>query len=62
MMNLFNISIDSALIGVGLIEFLLSLASSNIEYSYSIFVLSLLSSRSAVGYCLSPVLDLLLLW
>ena len=49
-MNLFNISIDSVSIGVGLIGLILLIASLNMEYSYSIFDLSLLSGRSAVGY------------
>ena len=50
MMNLFSISIDSALIRVGLMGLILLVASLNIEYSYSIFNLSLSSSKSTVGY------------
>jgi len=51
MINLFNVSMDSASIGVGLIEFIFLVASSNTEHSCSIFVLSPSSGRSAIGYC-----------
>ena len=50
-MNLFNVSMDSATIGVSLMGFIFSVASSNIKHSCSIFVLSPLSGRSTIEYC-----------